>query len=325
MPKKHHAATVITKILSNKARLELFNSHIGHVVELRKSGMSTYKISEQTGIAAETLKRWLKKVGEYNPEWSKVSQEQIASIREMYMDGLPIPSIALRIGVHSSTVQNITMRIGVRRTRSESQVVRAARDPSVGKMYGNPCAFYSIKQAKWFYAGSGYEYVRMEILDSDDDVVMWRRCEDRIPYEMDGLQRLYLPDLEVIRKNGSVTIEEIKPKKLTETARNTAKFAAARLFYAALGKRFILVTEDDIGGKDATRRLDGNCLSGMPVDERLARRKATVAKHLAGILPDDANKKSAIYRANKKKAMAERYAALPESEKPLYYPCGVKR
>ncbi len=278
MPKHTPSATIITKHMSNADRKAHFDKNISTIVKLRRSGLSTYEICKTTGFAPETLKRWLEKVGEYKPQWVPVSHEQRGAIVEMYLLGHPIPYIADRVGMHVSTVQGIAKAEGVRRTRSESQVVRAARDPSVGKMFGNPCAFYSIKQAKWFYAGSGYEYVRMEMLDLDPDVVMWRRCEDRIPYELDGMKRLYNPDLDVVRSDGSFVVEEIKPLKMTTTPRNVAKFEAAMRFYHGTGKSLIFITEKDIGGRDAIRKLDGVCLSGMPIEERKLRIKSSVKR-----------------------------------------------
>lgn len=194
-----------------------------------------------------------------------------ASILNLYEAGEQISTIAKKVGVHISTVQSVTHRKGIRRSRSDAQAIRAIRDPSIGKMWGRSCAFHSKKNERWFPASSAYEYARMIQLDEDDKVLSWQRCPDRIPYFIDGKRRIYNPDLEVLISDGSIVIEEIKPSCQVNSERNKAKFAAAKEFYAMTEKNFVVVTEDFFGIKDAARLIGKTSLSSIPEVERKER------------------------------------------------------
>lgn len=232
-----------------------------------------------------------------------------AGIVEMYVACESIKSIAARHGVHVTTVSRVAGRLGVIRSKSESQAVRAAREACGWDRVGKKGAFQSTKSDRWFPCDSAYEFARMAQLDQDAEVVMWSRCARRIEYEFHGQHLVYVPDLEVVRVDGSVTVEEIKPAKMTGKAKNVAKAQAAELHLARLGIRYVVITEDQIGWK-AIRNLDGMPMNGVSDEDRRQRRRDSSLKHLYAMSPAERaayNERARIREAAKRAANREAY------------------
>lgn len=236
---------------------------------------------------------------------SKRSRPEIeAGIAAMYLAGEPVSLIASQIGVHPTTVSRVAKRIGVIRTRSEGQAVRAAREAVGWGRIGKKGAVQSTKTGVWHPCDSAYEYARMHQLDGDPMVSHWKRCDRRIPYEHDGLSLLYVPDLEVTMADGSVRVEEIKPAKFLGRGKNPAKFNAAAQFLSKIGVSFLVVTEETIGWK-TIRSLDGLGLNGVPDEERAQRRRDAALKHLHAMSPE---KRAAYNEAARVREAAKRAA-----------------
>lgn len=222
----------------------------------------------------------------------------------MYLSGEKLCLIASKHGINATTVSRIAKSAGVLRSQSEAQAVRAARDAVGFERFGKKGAVQSKKTGKWFAADSAYEYARMIQLDDDPTVLEWSRCDDRIPYRFDGVSKLYVPDLRVVRVGGSVSVEEIKPIKMACAPKNIAKFSAARAYYGPIGVCFLVITENDIGWS-AIRALDGMPLNGVPDDERAAKRRAASLKVLHAMSPE----KRAAYNLAAKEREAKKRAS----------------
>lgn len=91
--------------------------------------------------------------------------------------------------------------------------------------------FYtSVKTKIDHYYRSSWELQYMQILDNDENVVMWESEFTSIIYEFGGAIHRYVPDFHVIRLNDKHQLIEIKPQALRITERNTLKREAAKKF-----------------------------------------------------------------------------------------------
>ena len=230
-----------------------------------------------------------------------------AGFLESYLSGDSLGEIATRHGIDRTTVSRIAQRNGALRSKSESQSVRAARDGVGLDQFGKKGAFHSAKMNLWVPTDSLYEYARMEQLDADESVVSWRRSNARIKYEFEGIQRTYVPDLEVILVSGRVRIEEIKPNKFALSPLNLAKFSAGRKFASDNGYEFKVVTEDDIG-RSAIDRAAGSTVTSIPEYERKRRRVEASQRVVAKMTPDQ---KSEYLKKAKEREKAKRDAMTP--------------
>lgn len=116
---------------------------------------------------------------------------------------------------------------------------------------------------------SSWEYKAMRHLDTNDDVVEWASEEFSIKYysPVDKKIHRYFPDLWIKRKDGTVTVYEIKPKSQVEPPKvpkrktksyytslmlyeiNKSKWRAADEFCTDRGWNFEILTEDSLGIK----------------------------------------------------------------------------
>lgn len=87
--------------------------------------------------------------------------------------------------------------------------------------------YYSTKMNKNFNYRSSWEKAYMEILDNDDNIIFWDYEPFSIPYKLNEKQKRYIPDFIITLNDNSKKLIEIKPKALTETKINKAKFEAA--------------------------------------------------------------------------------------------------
>jgi hypothetical protein len=239
----------------------------------------------------------------------RTNPEIEAGVAAMYSAGDEIKKIASAHGVGVWVVSRIAKRLGILRTKSEGQAVRAARDMTGWSRIGKKGAVQSEKTGIWHPCDSAYEYARMLQLDRDPGVLHWKRCARRIPYVRSGVKSLYVPDIEVTMQDGSVRVEEIKPKKMLDRGSNPEKFEAAKRALSKDGVQFVVVTEDDIGWKEI-RKLDGLGLNGVPDEERMQRARKRSLRHLHAMTPErraDYNEKARLREAAKRATNRDEY------------------
>lgn len=98
----------------------------------------------------------------------------------------------------------------------------------------------SPKSGKVYYRSS-YELEVYKQLDAITDVVSYKAEAVSIPYEWNGITRIYLPDLLVCLIDGTELVIEIKPNYQLDDPQNQAKFLAAQAIY---GDRFEVWSEE---------------------------------------------------------------------------------
>jgi len=94
------------------------------------------------------------------------------------------------------------------------------------------------------YCRSSYEKKAVDILNSFEDVISIKAEPLRIPYEVSGARRFYLPDFLVSMTNGDSYLIEVKPMSQMEEGRNQIKFAAAKRYAKKHNMIFLIWTED---------------------------------------------------------------------------------
>lgn len=177
-----------------------------------------------------------------------VEPEVQARMVSMYLGHHSISEIAAAEGLKPMKVRSLLLENDVViRSRSEACAIRAAKTPCSNESRGRKGAFHSEKMNCWLATASCYEYARMLQLECDHQVAGFARSTDRIKYIMDGRIRHYTPDLEVTKVTGEVVVEEIKPLIFSGKREVQAKAAAASAFYATRGKRYAVITEEQIG------------------------------------------------------------------------------
>ncbi len=111
----------------------------------------------------------------------------------------------------------------------------------------------SPKTGERNFLGSAYEAVRASQLDTDPNVVNWRRMGkfDAIPYTdpTTGKERKYYPDFIVEEMDGSLRVEEIKPERFVGLPEIQAKAAAARAKYDEQDIKYGFVSETTLTNK----------------------------------------------------------------------------
>lgn len=246
------------------------------------------------------------------PNKLHLAKEQKEAALKQYESGERLDDIASAVGMHPSTISKLAKEAGISRSRSEAQAVRAARDPVGRAEIGKKGAFHSEKNNSWYPTDSHYEYARMHQLEGDDEVLSWKRCTDRIAYEFEGGKFLYVPDLEVTRRNSVVSVEEIKPAKFVTHPKNQAKFSAARKFYGN-EKEFHVVTETEIGRRNIDRLTDVGH-SEVPIEVRKRRKVEAANRYMAKKTPEE---RAAVNEAARVRELAKRQAMSP-SEREAY-------
>lgn len=228
-----------------------------------------------------------------------------SSVISLYVEGLSISEIISRTGVNYSAIYRETKKAGVTRSLSDSAAICMERGRSHSIDRGKAGAFYSSMSNLWFPTSSKYEYARMEQLDSDDQILSWKRCHDRILYTYQGRKYVYVPDLEVVTASGNVIIEEVKPERLRNDAINIAKFHAAEDFYKENGKIFRVITEVEIGRRRILRAGTGTLSQSETDVDRRRRNRSYQERYYSKIGHE---KKRSIDERRKETARA-RYAA----------------
>jgi hypothetical protein len=111
--------------------------------------------------------------------------------------------------------------------------------------YGLKGYYTSTKTNQNFRFDSFIEFIRMILLDREESVISWtKRHSIKIQYALDGNTKNYIPDFEIIKTDGSKTIEEVKGYE--NENKKEAKFSALRSFCEEKGFNCSIVVYDDI-------------------------------------------------------------------------------
>lgn len=111
--------------------------------------------------------------------------------------------------------------------------------------------YTSTKTGRTCNYRSSWEAAYMEELDSRDDVVDWHYEPFSIPYTLDERTKRYIPDFQVVLRDGRCLIIEVKPPEMTSTEMNNAKMIAAKDFCAKNGWSFITWSPEAPDGMQA--------------------------------------------------------------------------
>lgn len=147
------------------------------------------------------------------------------------------------IGVSNRSILDWVKEAGVNRSMSETSCILALKGKK--KHHG----IKSIVETKFgkLRCDSSYESKRVRQLDSDKNIKLLSRCKLRIPY-LDKLKKKhhYNPDFFIEMNDGSLIIEEVKPKNMLNKSINPYRHKAAEEFCKKNGYIFRIVTEDEI-------------------------------------------------------------------------------
>lgn len=94
---------------------------------------------------------------------------------------------------------------------------------------------FSHKNNKELYYQSSWELARIETLEKDKNVLRYSRTPVRLNYKLKGISHFYFPDFMVVHLDGSIAIEEIKPKNLLSHKTNRLKVALLQRFCKKAG------------------------------------------------------------------------------------------
>jgi len=161
---------------------------------------------------------------------------------DLYNSGISAAEVAKPLGISTSFVQRAVRSLGATRGMSEAQALRVANGRLTG--YGIKAKFKSNKNNAELKADSVYELARFYQLENDDAVESFSRSKDRIPY---GDNSNYVPDIEVIYKDGTKAVEEIKPAFRVEDEKVQAKAQGAKRYYSDKDIEYKIITEFHIG------------------------------------------------------------------------------
>lgn len=94
---------------------------------------------------------------------------------------------------------------------SNTRATKIANGEISSNVKGLKGLFISRKTGSIERYDSFYEFLRMKMLDDDDNVSTWKKKHGiKIQYKIDEKQKNYIPDFFVNLKDGSIRIEEIK-------------------------------------------------------------------------------------------------------------------
>lgn len=165
----------------------------------------------------------------------------------MYQEGVFITEISRRTGFGTSTIFRWATEAGILKPFSMRLAEGASGRQFGQEVIGRKGAFHTSKGGAWIHTDSTYEYARLDQLEAIQQVIRLDRCRDRIEYFFGGRKRTYIPDFRIELADGSVVVEEIKPKRWVIDPKVRAKVDAAVAFYDGTNVIFRVITEDDIG------------------------------------------------------------------------------
>jgi len=85
----------------------------------------------------------------------------------------------------------------------------------------------------------------MKLCDKNKQILRIDSIEESIPYNYDGKDHLYIPDLKLTIEN-LIVIVEIKPAIFVNDSKVIAKRLAGKLYCRKNGYKYITLTEKDI-------------------------------------------------------------------------------
>lgn len=260
-------------------------------VALYLAGASMNAAAKAVGAVGQTVERWLVKRGISIRRRRPVYPAALRDLAiNLYSNNLlSAAAVAKELNLKTFTIKEWLVAAKVIRSMSEAAAISISHG---GKPRGLPhrgrYLYRSLKTGDHHYAESSYELLRMKQLDADLAVLMWDRCRIRVRYFFEGHRRTYVPDFQVTYSDGGLAVEEIKPRALVATAKNRAKFKAARKHFRGSGSSFQILTEAELGfSRSATfeRALFGD----LDFEQKRARRRllnrSAVARRLARETP----------------------------------------
>jgi len=211
------------------------------------------------------------------PEYTRANGAKKLSVNDScrkevlkrYIMGESCPEIAKSFGISTSTAWRIVKESDAVRPHSEAMALRMAVYPNIADHRGVSGVFHSRKGNCWIPTGSRYEYIRMAQLEDDDTVKVFYRCKDRIPYLHNNKIHYYIPDIEIFKFSGLTYIEEVKPYYLSTDKIVMIKLNAAMIYYRDIGKKIVLVTENEIG-IDFIKNFDWSGIAALSHEDRKA-------------------------------------------------------
>ncbi len=94
------------------------------------------------------------------------------------------------------------------------------------------------------YCRSSYEKAAVNILNSFEDIISIKSEALRIPYEIKGIRRYYLPDFLVSTVKGSLYLIEVKPANQILEEKNLIKFNTAIRYAEDHNMEFLIRSEE---------------------------------------------------------------------------------
>lgn len=202
------------------------------------------------GAVGQSVKSWLEAAGveiRYSrPTYSKKTIEDALSL---YIENeLSAEQVAKKMKLKTHTVKQWLRDRGLFRTMSEAACLHISGGGGQPQVRGSKLWYVKEGCGSKIRADSSYEYIRMQQLDSDEDVLQWERCVDTIQYtDPFGKLKTYNPDFKVLRKSKGLVVEEVKPKALVRKKINQLKAFAASVYYKNQAIEYVFITEDEIG------------------------------------------------------------------------------
>lgn len=106
--------------------------------------------------------------------------------------------------------------------------------------------YFSIKSGLYLHYRSSYEKKAYEILDSMDDVCVFSADGYRVPYYFKGKRKIYVPDIKVVKFDGTVEVIEVKAQWQISDERVQNKIKYAKDFFDKIGFKFSVWTEKEL-------------------------------------------------------------------------------
>ena len=112
--------------------------------------------------------------------------------------------------------------------------------------HGHVFKFASKKCRRIIELESVLEYDRAILLEMDPDVLAFQEQPFRIDYADQGKIHKIFPDFLVERRNGLLTVEEVKPEAKASLPEFSRRFSIERVLVAKRGYSFSVLTENEI-------------------------------------------------------------------------------
>lgn len=263
-----------------------------------KKGMSMNQAGKLVGAVGQSVKSWLVAAGveiRYSrPTYSKKTIEDALSL---YIENeLSAEQVAKKMKLKTHTVKQWLRDRGLFRTMSEAACLHISGGGGQPQVRGSKLWYVKEGCGSKIRADSSYEYIRMQQLDSDEDVLQWERCVDAIQYtDPFGKLKTYNPDFKVLRKSKGWVVEEVKPKALVRKKINQLKAFAASVYYKNQAIEYVFITEDEIGYVKSM----GSML--MTIEESKERAKLMRRERIKRMSPEDKKEYTAKNTARHKK------------------------